>query len=235
MKPTVVLVHGAFAESASWSGVITRLLSAGHTVIAAPNPLRSLTGDAASVRALLATVDGPIVLVGHSYGGAVISNAAVGNDDVKALVFVAGLAPEKGENVPDLTLKFGGATLGEHLLEVPLPDGTSDMYVERDEYHEHFAADLSPEQAAVEAAAQRPLNTRALTEGSGEPAWRTIPSWFIHPEFDRAIPAAAARLMAERAGARATVEVPCASHALPVSEPEAVARFILDAAAECSG
>ena len=230
MKPTIVLVHGAFAESASWSGVITRLRATGHTVIAAGNPLRSLSGDAANVRALLATIDGPIVLVGHSYGGAVISNAAVGNDKVKALVYVAALAPDKGENVPDLTTKYPGATLGEHLHEVPLPDGTSDFYVERDEYHEHFAADLTPEQAAVDAATQRPFNTLALTEGSGEPAWKTIPSWFIYPEADRAIPAEAFRFMAERAKAWSTIEVPCASHALPASEPAAVARFILDAA-----
>ncbi|MDG4796865.1 alpha/beta hydrolase [Micromonospora sp. WMMD1082] len=231
MKPTIVLVHGAFAESASWSGVIARLRSAGHPVVAAGNPLRSLSGDAASVAALLATIDGPIVLVGHSYGGAVATNAAVDNDNVKALVYVAALAPDKGENVPDLTGKYPGATLGEHLYEVPLADGTADVYVDRDAYHEHFCADLTPEQAALDAATQRPFHSVAVNEGSGEPAWKTIPTWFIYPELDLAIPVEAFRFMAQRANARATVEVAGASHALPASQPEAVATFILEAAA----
>jgi pimeloyl-ACP methyl ester carboxylesterase len=231
VKPTIVLVHGAFAESASWNGVIRRLHTAGHRVIAAGNPLRTLAGDAAAVADLLDSIKGPVVLAGHSYGGAVITNAARGNRDIKALVYVAGLAPDKGENVPDLTGKFPGATLGEHLYEVPLADGTADVYVHQSAYHQHFGADLSAEQAALDAATQRPFNTAALTEGSGEPAWTTIPSWFIYPELDLAIPAQAFRYMAERAGARATVEVPGASHALPASQPQAVADFILQAAA----
>ncbi|WP_255609718.1 alpha/beta fold hydrolase [Micromonospora sp. PLK6-60] len=231
MKPTVVLVHGAFAESASWNGVISRLQAAGHRTIAAGNPLRSLTGDAAAVSSLLATIEGPIVLVGHSYGGAVASNAAVGNDNVKALVYVAALAPDKGENVPDLTGKFPGATLGDHLYEVPLGDGTADVYVRPESYHEHFAADLPFDQAALAAATQRPFNTNALTEGSAEPAWKTVPSWFISPERDLAIPLETFRFMAERANARESVEVPGASHALPTSQPRAVADLILRAAA----
>jgi pimeloyl-ACP methyl ester carboxylesterase len=231
VKPTIVLVHGAFAGSASWNGVIRRLHTAGHRVIAAANPLRTLTGDAAAVADLLASIKGPVVLAGHSYGGAVITNAARGNRNVKALVYVAGLAPDKGENVPDLTGKFPGATLGEHLYEVPLANGTADVYVHQNFYHQHFSADLPAEQAALDAATQRPFNTAALTEGSGEPAWKTISSWFIYPELDLAIPAQAFRFMAERAGARATVEVPGASHALPASQPQAVADFILDAAA----
>ncbi|MDF5758044.1 alpha/beta hydrolase [Spongiactinospora sp. TRM90649] len=231
MKPTIVLVHGAFAESASWNGVISRLRAAGHRVIAAANPLRSLSGDAAAVRSLLTSIEGPIVLVGHSYGGAVITNAAIGLGNVKALVYAAGLAPDKGESVPDLTGKYPGATLGEVLYQVPFPDGTTDAYIEQSGYHRHFAADLSPEQATVAAATQRPFNSAAAGEGSGEPAWRTIPSWFIYPELDLAIPAEVFRFMAERAGARATVEVPGASHALPVSQPQAVADFILRAVA----
>jgi pimeloyl-ACP methyl ester carboxylesterase len=231
VKPTIVLVHGAFAGSASWNGVIRRLHTAGHRVIAAANPLRTLTGDAAAVADLLASIKGPVVLAGHSYGGAVITNAARGNRNVKALVYVAGLAPDKGENVPDLTGKFPGATLGEHLYEVPLANGTADVYVHQNFYHQHFSADLPAEQAALDAATQRPFNTAALTESSGEPAWKTISSWFIYPELDLAIPAQAFRFMAERAGARATVEVPGASHALPASQPQAVADFILDAAA----
>lgn len=231
MKPTIVLVHGAFAESASWNGVIGRLHHTGHRVIAAGNPLRTLATDAAAVADLLAAIQGPIVLAGHSYGGAVITNAARDNANVKALVYVAGLAPDKGENTPDLLGKFPGATLGEHLYEVPLSDGTADVYIHQNAYHQHFCADLSAEQAALDAATQRPFNTGALNEGSGEPAWKTIPSWFIYPELDLAIPAQTFRFMAERAGARATVEVPGASHALPASQPDAVADCILQAAA----
>jgi len=234
MSLTVVLVHGAYAESASWSGVISRLHAAGHKAIAFANPLRSLSGDAAALSDLLSSIDGPVVLVGHSYGGAVASNAALGRDNVKALVFVAALAPEAGENVPDLTGEFPGAPLGEHVHGVPQADGSLDFYVDQDAYHEHFAADLTPEQAALDVVAQRPVNAKALEEPSGPPAWKTIPSWFIYAELDRAIPTEASRYMAERAGARAVVEVPGASHALPASEPEAVADIILQAAAAVS-
>jgi pimeloyl-ACP methyl ester carboxylesterase len=230
MKPTIVLVHGAFAESSSWNGVITRLQTAGYRTIAAANPLRSLTGDAASVSALLDVLDGPVVLVGHSYGGAVTSNAAVGHDNVKALVYVAALAPDKGENVPDLLGMFPGATLGDHLHEVPLKDGSADVYVHAEFYHEHFAADLPADQAALAMATQRPFSSNALGEPSGEPAWKTIPSWFISPERDLAIPLETFRFMAERANARESVEVPGASHALPASQPQAVADFIIRAA-----
>jgi pimeloyl-ACP methyl ester carboxylesterase len=231
MSPTIVLVHGAFAESASWNGVISRLRSAGHRVIAAANPLRSLSGDAAAVSGLLATIEGSVVLVGHSYGGAVASNAAVGNDNVKALVYVAALAPDKGETTPDLLGMFPGATLGEHLYEVALSDGTADVYVDPAHYHEHFAADLPADQADLAALTQRPFNTEALNGASGEPAWKTIPSWFISPERDLAIPLETFRFMAERANARESVEIPGASHALPASQPQAVADFILRAVA----
>jgi pimeloyl-ACP methyl ester carboxylesterase len=231
MKPTIVLVHGAYAESASWNGVIRRLHAAGHRAVAFANPLRSLSGDAAAVSSLLASIEGPIVLVGHSYGGAVTTNAAVGHDNVKALVYVASLAPDTGENVPDLTGKFPGATLGEHVHQVPLADGSADFYVDQDAYHEQFCADLPAEQAALDAAAQRPVNSNALEEPSGEPAWKTIPSWFVYAERDLAIPGEASRFMAERANARAAVEVPGASHALPASQPQAVADIILQAAA----
>jgi pimeloyl-ACP methyl ester carboxylesterase len=231
MKPTIVLIHGAYAESASWNGVTSRLQAAGHRVIAAANPLRSLSGDAAFLASLLDSIDGPIVLVGHSYGGMVASNAATGNDNVKALVYVASLAPEKGENVPDLVGKFPGAVLGEAVTGVPLPDGATDNYVDQAKYHAYFAADLSPQQAALDAAAQRPVTDIALEEPSGEPAWNTIPSWFIYAGKDLAIPAEASRFMAERANAREAIEVPGASHALPASQPQAVADMILRAVA----
>ncbi|MFI0898371.1 alpha/beta fold hydrolase [Streptomyces sp. NPDC020983] len=230
MKPTIVLVHGAFAESSSWNGVIGKLRSAGHPVIAAPNPLRSLSGDAAVLSAVLSGIDGPVVLVGHSYGGAVASNAAVGHDHVKALVFVAAFAPERGESIFDLSGKFPGSTLGDTLNQVPLADGTADLYIRQDAFHQQFTADVTAEHAALAAATQRPLNTTALNEPSGEPAWKTVPSWFIYPGLDHNIPVEAHRFMAERAGSRRSVELPGASHALPVSEPAAVADLILAAA-----
>jgi pimeloyl-ACP methyl ester carboxylesterase len=230
MTPTIVLIHGAFAESASWNGVISRLQAAGHRTIAPGNPLRSLSSDAASVSDLLATINGPVVLVGHSYGGAVISNVPV-TANVKALVYVAALAPDKGETTPDLLGKFPGATLGEHLYEVPRSDGTADVYVVPEYYHEQFCADIPAEQAAVAATTQRPFNTSALSAASDEPAWKTIPSWFISPTRDLAIPLETFRFMADRANAQESVEIAGASHALPVSQPQAVADFILRAAA----
>jgi pimeloyl-ACP methyl ester carboxylesterase len=230
VKATIVLVHGAFAESASWAGVIGRLQTAGHRVIAAANPLRGLRPDSAAVADLLAGLRGPVVLAGHCYGGAVITNAALGNPDVTALVYVAGFAPDAGESVHELTWRYPGATLGEHLYQVPLADGSTDVYVCREAYHQHVCADLPAERAAVDAVTQRPVASTALTDPSGEPAWRTVPSWSIHPELDLAVPAQAFRFMAERAGARAAVEVPGASHALPASRPRAVADLILRAA-----
>ena len=231
-RPTVVLVHGAFAESASWNGVIRRLHERGYTAIAAANPLRSLSGDAGSVASVLESIEGPVVLVGHSYGGAVISNAALGNENVRALVFVAAFAPEEGESIGELSGRYPGSTLGETLATVALADGSTDLYIRQDEYHGQFAADVPAEQAARDTAAQRPLRDVALNEGSGPPAWRAAPSWFVFPELDKNIPLAAHRFMAERAGFREVVEVEGASHAVAVSHPEEVADTILAAAGD---
>ena len=230
-RPTVVLVHGAFAESAGWDGAIAILQERGYTAIAAPNPLRSLSGDAESVASVLDSIEGAIVLVGHSYGGAVISNAALGNEDVRAMVFVAAFAPEEGESIGALTGLYPGSTLGETLKSVPLPDGTADLYIRREEYHGQFAADVPAGRAALMAAAQRPLRDVALNEGSGAPAWREIPSWFVVPGLDKNIPPEAQRFMAERAGAREVLEIGGASHAVGVSRPEEVADVVLAAAA----
>jgi pimeloyl-ACP methyl ester carboxylesterase len=231
-RPTVVLVHGAFAESASWNDVIRRLQEEGYTVIAAANPLRSVTGDAESVASLLEAVEGPIVLVGHSYGGSVISNAARDKVNVKALVYVAGFAPEEGENAFELSGRFPGSTLGETLWPVPLSDGSTDLYIRQEEYHQQFAADVSAEQSALMAVGQRPVRDVALNEGSGAPAWKSIPSWFVFGELDKNIPAALHRFMAERAGTREMVEIEGASHAVGVSHPEEVADIILRALKE---
>lgn len=206
------------------------MLAAGYPVVGAPNPLPSLSGDAATVSSILSGIDGSVVLVGHSYGGAVASNAAVGHDNVKALVFVAAFAPEQGESIFDLSGKFPGSTLGDTLHQVALADGTVDLYIEQDKFHQQFTADVTAEVAALAAATQRPLNTTALNEGSGEPAWKTVPSWFIYPGLDHNIPLEAHRFMAERAGSRGSVELPGASHAIPASEPAAVADVILAAA-----
>jgi pimeloyl-ACP methyl ester carboxylesterase len=226
-QPAVVLVHGAFAESASWNDVIRRLQDQGYTAIAAANPLRSVAGDAEFVASILESIQGPVVLVGHSYGGAVITNAA--RDNVKALVYVAGFAPEEGENAFELSGRFPGSTLGETLWTVPLSDGSTDLYIRQEEYHQQFAEDVPAEQTALMAVGQRPVRDVALNEASGPPAWKSIPSWFVFSELDKNIPVAVHRFMAERAGAREVVEIEGASHAVGVSHPEEVADIILRA------
>lgn len=233
-KPTVVLVHGSFADSSSWNGVIERLQRAGYPVVAAANPLRGLASDAAYVRSVLDSVKGPIVLAGHSYGGAVISTAAAGDPDVKALVYIAAVAPEVGESTDDLISKFPGNTLGANLVPVPfpLPGGGvgTDLYVRPDAFGEHFAGDVPAKTAAVLAAGQRPVAQAALREKAVKAAWQTIPSWALLATEDKAIPLAAQQFMAERAKSK-FVQVK-ASHGVTVSEPGKVADFIMKAARE---
>jgi pimeloyl-ACP methyl ester carboxylesterase len=232
MEPTIVLVHGAFAESASWDRVIEPLRDAGLKVIAAANPLRGLAADAAAVGDLVATIDGPVVLAGHSYGGAVISNVRPDAGEITGLVYAAGFAPAPGESCFTLSGMFPGSTLGDALHPVPRADGTTDLYIDRDAFHAQFAADLPASRADAMAATQRPVTQEALTEPSGaSPLWRTLPSWFVFGEEDRNIPAALQHYMAERAGARRTLEIPGASHAIAVAHPAATARLIEDAAA----
>ena len=229
-RPTVVLVHGAFAESASWDGVIARLQGHGYKAVAAANPIRSVSGDADFLASILDAIEGPIVLVGHSYGGAVMSNAALGKGNVEALVFVGAFAPEEGENIGELSSRYPGATLGETLWTVPLADGSTDLYIRQELYHRQFAEDVPAERTALMAVGQRPLRDVAVNEASGPPAWRSVPSWFVFGELDKNIPVAAHRFMAERAGAREVVEIEGASHAVGVSHPEEVADIILRAA-----
>jgi pimeloyl-ACP methyl ester carboxylesterase len=231
---TIVFVHGAFAESSSWGGVISGLRRAGHDTIAAANPLRSLSGDAASVSSLLGSIPGPIVLVGHSYGGAVTSNAAAGHDNVRALVFVAAFAPLEGESILELSGRLPGSTLGDTLDAVPLSDGSADLYIRQDRFHEQFAADVPAAAAAVLAATQRPLRDVALHDASGPPAWLSLPSWFVFGDADRNIPVAAHRLMADRAGAKAVVELAGTSHALTISRAGDVTEVIMSAIAALS-
>ena len=231
-SPTIVLVHGAYAESASWNGVIADLQRRGYTTIAAANQLRGLQHDAAYVRSVLESVSGPIVLVGHSYGGSVMSEAAEGVAGVSALVYVASFLLDVGESTDDLVTKFPGAQLGSAAEPVPFPgpggDTGTEFYIRQDRFHELFAADVAPDEAAVLAATQRPIAGAALTEAATKAAWKTIPSWTLIATQDLAIPADAARFMADRAGST-TVEID-ASHAVTVSQPGVVADLIDTAA-----
>jgi pimeloyl-ACP methyl ester carboxylesterase len=231
VKPTVVLVLGAFADSSSWNGVIKILEKDGYPVIAASNPLRSLKGDAQSVADVLKSIKTPVVLVGHSYGGPVISEAAYGNANVRALVYVAAVAPEAGESTADLAGRFPGNTLGPTLAPpVELADGGKDLFIQQDKFHDQFAADVSNADAKLMAATQRPVMVAALNEASSEPAWKTVPSYFVYGDKDKNIPAQAQASMAERAHAKKTVVVKGASHVVMVSNPKVVASLIETAA-----
>ncbi|MDX8520307.1 alpha/beta fold hydrolase [Mesorhizobium dulcispinae] len=230
VKPTIVLVHGAFAESSSWNAVIADLNKDGYAAIAAANPLRSVAGDAAAVSAVIRSISGPVVLVGHSYGGPVITEAANGKNNVKALVYVAGFAPETGESSLTLSARFPGSTLGDALLPVAQPDGGQDLYIQPEKFHEQFAADVPSAEAGLMAATQRPIAKAALAEPSGAASWKTIPSYAIYGSADRNIPPAVMKFMAERAHAVKTVIVEGASHAVMVSHPDEVAALIEDAA-----
>jgi pimeloyl-ACP methyl ester carboxylesterase len=233
MRPTVVLVHGAFAESASWDGVVDRLLADGHDVVAAANPLRGLATDAQSVSDVVRSIEGPVVLVAHSYGGAVMSNVDSDAGEIVGLVYANGFAPEAGENCFQLAAMFPGSMLGEETARaVPRSDGTTDLYIARDGFHDIFCQDVPAPQAALMATTQRPATQEALVEPSGDrPLWKHVPSWFLIGEEDRIIPAALQHYMAERAQAHRTIEVPGASHAIPVSHPDATTHLILEAAA----
>ncbi|MGE8097672.1 alpha/beta fold hydrolase [Pseudomonas fluorescens] len=231
-KPTVVLVHGAFADASSWNGVVKILEKDGYPVVAAANPLRSVKSDGAAVSALLAGIKSPVVLVGHSYGGNVISEAANDRANVKALVYVSAFAPEAGETVAGLAGKFPGSTLGPTLAApVALADGGKDLYIQQDKFHDQFAADVPAAQAALMAATQRPVTEAALNEQSGTPAWKHIPSWYIYGDKDKNIPPQAMAFMAKRAEAKVVKVVKGASHVVMVSNPEPVARLIEQAAA----
>jgi pimeloyl-ACP methyl ester carboxylesterase len=228
-KPTIVLVHGAWADSSSWSGVITPLQRQGYTVLAAPNPLRGLASDSAYVRDFLATVPGPIILVGHSYGGAVITNAATGNDNVKALVYVDAFAPDAGQFVNELVgsdsaLAGDPATLFDIRPYPGAPAGDADVYLKPQVVVDSFAQDLPRREALLIAATQRPLTVSAGTELSGPPAWKTIPSWYLLGTQDRIITPAAQLAMAQHAGSQITRVR--ASHVSLISHPDAVVRLI---------
>jgi pimeloyl-ACP methyl ester carboxylesterase len=230
MKPTIVLVHGAYADSSSWNGVIEPLAADGHRVIAWANPLRSVAADAAALTDLVRSLDGPVLLAGHSYGGAVLTNVDPDAGDIVGLVYVAGFALEAGESPGDASGLAPGSTLAETLERVPLADGGTDTYIAPDKFHHQFAADLPEPQSALMALTQRPVTEAALFEPSGDrPLWRTVPSWFIFGELDHNIPAGAHHVMAERARSRRTIEIAGASHVVGVSHPDETSRLILEA------
>ena len=231
LKPTIVLVHGAFADGSSWNGVIGDLLADGYPVIAAANPLRSVKFDADSVSRIIDTLPGPVILVGHSYGGEVISAAAVGHANVRSLVFVAAFAPERGETALSITGMFSGSTLGGTLATpVRLSGGGADLYIQQDRFPAQFAADVPIADAKLMAAEQRPITKEALAEPSGDPAWKSIPSWFVFGSLDLSISPAAHAFMAARAKSKKTVIIDGASHAVMVSHSREVASLIEEAA-----
>lgn len=228
---TVVLVHGAFAENSSWNGVIRRLAQNGVRAFAASNPLRSVTGDADYIADLVRGIDGPVVLVGHSYGGVVVTQAASIVENVEAIVYAGAFAPDTGESTAQLTELYPGSTLGKTVTRTPLSSGETDITIRSELFHDQFCADLDDTTAAIMAATQRAISDRALNEplSSPAPAWRSIPSWFVYGSSDRNIPAAALQFFAERARAKGTTSVEGASHAIGISQPDVVTRTILAA------
>ncbi len=232
-KPTIVLVHGAFADASGFGDIIADLQRHGYTVYAPPNPLRGLLSDSDSIKTFLGTLDGPIILGGHSYGGAVITNAATGNANVKALVYISAYALAEHESAIQANDLGNGPAplLLQHLVLRPYPgapEGDADVSIDPKFFHQVFAADLPRRQSAVMAASQRPVTFSSLSAKSGVPAWKTIPSYYVVAKHDNAIPPAAERAMAKRAGAR-TIELD-SSHVAMTSHPRVVANLIRTAA-----
>ncbi|MFE5329898.1 alpha/beta fold hydrolase [Embleya sp. NPDC056575] len=229
--PTAVLVHGAFADAASWTGVIAELQNHGIPVLAPPNPLRGLASDAAYIASVVARIDGPVVLVGHSYGGAVISVAGAA-DNVVGLVYVAAYVTEEGESLGELQGRFPLSPLVDNLKEATYPtegaEPAVEVTIEAAAFPDIFAADVPAATTRVLAVAQRPLATSAFTETASAAAWKTKPSWALVAGADQAINPEVQRFGAERAGAT-IVEIEGASHAVAVSRPKEVAELIREA------
>lgn len=234
--PTAVLVHGAFADSSSWDAVAAQLTAQDVDVVAFANPLRSVRADARALQDLVRSLDRPVVLVGHSYGGMVATEAAADLDAVTALVFVGAFVPAPGESAGDLAGRLPGSTLGETLLPTPLTDGGVEFRIDPTRFRHQFAHDVSAPVAAAMAIAQRPVTEAALGEplGASRAAWASLPAWSVFGEDDRNIPVAAHRWMAERAGFVDATELAGASHAIAVSQPDAVAAAVLAAVRHAS-
>ena len=228
---TVVLVHGAFADSSGWYGVINELRAAGVAVRAVSNPLRGVSADAAYVASAMSQVPGRVLAVGHSYGGAVITNAALAAGNVVGLVYVAAFAPDEGETLQDIEADSRDSVLTSALQQHTYPDGDGGTQVELsiapERFHDAFAADLSPEEATLGALTQRPVSVVAFGEPTGKPAWRSLPSWAAVATGDKAAGSDVVLRMAERAGA--TITKIDASHVVMQSQPRAVAEVVLAA------
>jgi pimeloyl-ACP methyl ester carboxylesterase len=229
---TVVLVHGAFVDSSTWTGVIARLQAAGVQVTAAANPLRGIAIDSAYVASVINQISGPVLAVGHSYGGAVISNAASMASNVVGLVFVAAFSPDEGERLGVVSSGSKDSLLNTALVPQRYPTGNGtntavELAIDPAKLHDVFAADLPLEQAAIAAATQRPVSELAFSEPSGRPAWKTLPSWAAVATADKAAGTDIVRSMAERAGS--TITEVAGSHMIMLSQPQAVADVILNA------
>jgi len=228
-EPTIILVHGAFADASSWNKVIPLLTAHGYKVIAAANPLQSVAGDAKVIDGLVGQASGPVILVGHSYGGSVISNVAA-SPKIKGLVYVSAFAYDSGESALALTGKFPGSTLGPALAPaVKRADGGEDLYIQQDKFGKQFAADVPVQQSALMAITQRPIAKAALGEPSGAGLWHNVPSWFIYGDADKNIPPQGMAFMARRAGGHEIKVIKGGSHVVMVSHPKAVADVIVDA------
>jgi pimeloyl-ACP methyl ester carboxylesterase len=230
--PTIVLVHGAFADGSSWNGVIERLQQQGYTVVAPANPLRGVSDDSAYLASVLGQIDGPVLLAGHSYGGAVISNAATSAPNVVGLVFVAAFAPDAGERLGEVTPESKDSVLNTALVQRQYPAGPDgqtavEFAINPALFRDAFAADLPAETTALMAATQRPIAAAAFSDASGPPAWRKLPSWAVVATGDKAAGADLVRSMAQRAGAD-IVEVE-GSHVIMISQPQAVTDHIVKA------
>lgn len=229
-KPTIVLVHGAMADSSSWNGVIPLLARDGYPVVAVAEPLRSLSGDSDYLASILRSIPGKVILR-HSYGGSVITEVADPDNNIKALVYVAAFAPDKGESALQLIGRYRGSELGAALAQpILLADGSHDLMVDPAKYKAPFAADLPEDRAKLMAVTQRPVNEKALNEPAANVSWSTHPSYFVYGDSDKSIPPLLHASMAERAHSRATVVVPGASRLVMVSHPESVAGVIEEAA-----
>jgi pimeloyl-ACP methyl ester carboxylesterase len=230
--PTVLLLHGAFSDASVWTGVIEELQAAGIEALAPANPLRGLASDAAYLASVAGEIDGPVILAGHGYGGAVITAAGSAPGNVTGLVYVAGFAVDQEESTLDITARFPGGMLLPALRPASFPDANGEqrieLYLDRAAFPGVFGADLPGHLAAAAAAAQRPIAAGAVEEKSSAAAWKTLPCWYVIASADEIIPAEAQRFMAVRAGAR-SIEV-SGSHAIPLSQPAAVARHIAAAA-----
>jgi pimeloyl-ACP methyl ester carboxylesterase len=228
-SPTIVLVHGAFADASSFRGLYDRLLREDVTILAPPNPLRGLSGgDAEHLKSVLAEIDGPVLLVGHSYGGSVITAAGTA-DNVVGLVYISGFAPDEGENLTDLQSKFPAPGIIPYIVEHELREGGKEFTLAPEGFHESFCADIPAADAAFYAISQRPLAGIALTEAAPPPAWRSRPVWAVLPTADRCIDPGVHRFSYERMGATVT-EIEGASHVVMISHPKEVAEVVMTAA-----